>query len=152
VRTNNERGITLVELLAVLVLVSMVTTIIITTFSIAHRHNVTETKKLKLQQEANYIISAVLQKHRETKCYQLYEEEQTIIFKECKESDETGGSEIILGDRFNYELTHENIEIRPKETDLVTTLTVTDRENTKLKVAVPTVFTRYKSKAMSNNN
>lgn len=166
VQTNNEKGITLVELLAVLVLVSLVTTIIITTFSIAHRHNVTETKKLKLQQEANYIISAVLQKHRDKKtdCYVLKvtEDKHKIIFKE------TDGLEIVLGDKFIYLLNHKHnivdevekiegeteedlgeMKTCPKENDLGTTLIVKDRENPKLDVSVNTVFTRYKSKTLS---
>nr|WP_246231512.1 prepilin-type N-terminal cleavage/methylation domain-containing protein [Sporosarcina jiandibaonis] len=157
VRTNNEKGITLVELLAVLVLVSLVSAIVITSFSIAHRHNVVETKKLKLQQEANYIISAVLQKHRDenTECYvlEVSADEHEIVFKDCN------GKETILGDKFNYSLTHnagieendsdEEIRIDPKENDLITTLIVTDRDNPNLDVAVDTVFTRYKSKTLS---
>jgi len=51
---KNESGVTLVELLAVLVLISIVTAIIWNTVFISMRHNTTETKKLRLQQEANY--------------------------------------------------------------------------------------------------
>ena len=145
---KNEKGITLIELLAVLVLVSLIVTLIITTFTISFNYNVTETKKLRMQQEANYLITLILQKHRTVEAYELtINSVDELVFKECEneEDDSCQGPESIIGNEFNYSLSHNPGKIRPKTKDFPTTLTVTDPKNEKLKVSVETRFTRYKS-------
>ncbi len=139
---KNEKGVTLIELLAVLVLVSMVATIILTTFFIATKYNINETKKLKMQQEANFIITAILQKHRTTEeCYNLdiIEGGKKLVFIDCEEPD----LEVVIGESFKYELTSASNEVYPKQADLKTTLTVSDSENPKLFVSVDTIFKRF---------
>ena len=54
---KKQSGMTLVEVLVVLVLSSLVTLLIWTTVSISIKYNINETKKLRLQQEMNYIIT-----------------------------------------------------------------------------------------------
>ncbi|MEK5069477.1 PilW family protein [Sporosarcina sp. FSL K6-1508] len=143
-KVKNEKGVTLIELLAVLVLVTMVGTLIMTTFFIANRFNVTETKKMKMQQEANYIITAVLQKHRTVdECYNLNVSDtgEKIIFSICDEP----GTEVIIAENFKYKLSELENRVRPKDGDLSTTLTVSDPENENLSVSVNTIFQRYKT-------
>ena len=154
---KNEKGVTLVELLAVLVLVSMVATITFTTLSIATKYNITETKKLKMQQEANYIITKVLQEHRAIKdkksCYNLNvvdEGKQIVlsILMDCTNPN-SPKKEIIIADTFLYELTGPADEIYPKEESFKTTLTVKDPKGPKdptkprLSVSIDTEFKRY---------
>lgn len=143
-KVKNEKGVTLIELLAVLVLVTMVGTLIMTTFFIANRFNVTETKKMKMQQEANYIITAVLQKHRTVdECYNLNVNDtgKKIIFSICDEP----GTEVIIAENFKYKLSELENRVQPKVGDLSTTLTVSDPENENLSVSVNTIFQRYKT-------
>lgn len=159
-KIKNEKGITLVELLAVLVLVSLVATLVLTTFTVSFRYNITETKKMKMQQDANYIVSAILQKHRTVNdCYELniIDEGDKLVFSDCK----TPAEEVVLGEGFKYELSELEIllddetsveetivlpvMVKPKAENLQTTLKVTDPNNDKLFVTVDTLFKRYKS-------
>ena len=58
---KHEKGMTLVQVLVTLVLVSLVGALIWTTVTISMNYNITETKKLRLQQEMNYIITKLQQ-------------------------------------------------------------------------------------------
>jgi prepilin-type N-terminal cleavage/methylation domain-containing protein len=75
----NEKGITLVELLAALALVSIVAVLAMTTFNIGVKYNVTETTKTKMQQESNLIVSTLMNVHRTEKCYKIYNTSSIII-------------------------------------------------------------------------
>ena len=68
---KSEKGITLIELIAALALVSMVAVLIMTTLSIGIQRSVVESEKTKIQQEANLITSKLLNIHRSGNCYQL---------------------------------------------------------------------------------
>jgi type II secretory pathway pseudopilin PulG len=68
---KSEKGITLIELIAALALVSMVAVLIMTTLSIGIQRSVIESEKTKIQQEANLITSKLLNIHRSGNCYQL---------------------------------------------------------------------------------
>lgn len=151
-KIKNEKGVTLVELLAVLVLVSMICTIILTSLFIATKYNITETKKLKMQQEANYIITKVLQEHRkDTDCYNLQVVDESgkpvakgskIIFSDCSDTS-VPEAKVIIADSFIYSLSELGVKHDPKSANLKTTLTVIDPENSKLTVTVDTEFKRY---------
>lgn len=149
VSMKNEKGVTLIELLAVLVLVTLIATLIMTTFTISFKYNVSETKKVKMQQEANYIVSLILQEHRTTEAYQLeITSDRKLVFKECENEEGFLVCEDeckIIGNDFYYSLSNNPGIIHPKIKDYSTTLTVEDPANNKLKVAVETNFTRYKS-------
>ena len=100
-KLKNEKGVTLVELLAVLVLVSMVASIILTTFINVNSYNVTEMKKLKMQQDANYIVTTLLQKHRTVNhSYTLKLEANKLVYMD----GDTGIKETI-GENFYYDMT-----------------------------------------------
>ncbi|WP_017381164.1 type II secretion system protein [Paenisporosarcina sp. TG-14] len=68
---KSEKGITLIELIAALALVSMVAVLIMTTLSIGIQRSVVESQKTKIQQEANLITSKLLNIHRSGNCYQI---------------------------------------------------------------------------------
>lgn len=146
---KTEKGFTLIELLAVIVLSSLIITLIITTFTVAFNYNVTETKKLKMQQEANYLITNILQVHRTTESYELeINSDKKLVFKNCtdmKDKSVCANLDNIIGKEFNYSLSHNPGIIKPKKEDFSTTLIVADPNNEKLVVTVPTNFTRYKS-------
>ncbi|WP_231877227.1 prepilin-type N-terminal cleavage/methylation domain-containing protein [Bhargavaea cecembensis] len=69
---KNEKGLTLTELLAVLVLASLVLTITMTAFGIGAKYQAAETEKVKLQQEMNLLITQLTHAHRSGDCYELY--------------------------------------------------------------------------------
>lgn len=86
---KNEDGMTLVEVLATLILLSLVTGIIWTTVSIATKFSVSETTELQLQQEANYIISRLQQVHRHCYTYRLTISNDEVKVTECFKDNDT---------------------------------------------------------------
>ncbi|WP_075619957.1 prepilin-type N-terminal cleavage/methylation domain-containing protein [Paenisporosarcina indica] len=68
---KNEKGITLVELIAALALVTIVAILIMTTLSIGIQRSVIEGEKTRIQQEANLMVSKLLDIHQKGNCYQL---------------------------------------------------------------------------------
>lgn len=84
---KDEKGLTLVELLATLTLLSLVTGVIWATISIATQFNVGETTSIRLQQEANYIISELQQVHRNCYEYELTYNREEIKVNNCKKDD-----------------------------------------------------------------
>jgi prepilin-type N-terminal cleavage/methylation domain-containing protein len=75
----NEKGVTLIELLAALALVSIIAVLAMTTFNIGVKYNVTETKKTTMQQESNLIVSTLMNVHRTEKCYEIENTTTTAI-------------------------------------------------------------------------
>jgi len=61
---KNSKGVSLVELIAALALVSLVAVLIMTTLSIGIKRSVVENDKLRIQQEANILVSKILADHR----------------------------------------------------------------------------------------
>lgn len=84
---KNEKGMTLVEVLATLVLLSLVTGVIWTTISISTKFNVSETSVLKLQQEANYIVSELQRVHRNCYTYELIITTKEVKILNCKNEE-----------------------------------------------------------------
>lgn len=139
---NKQSGLTLVEVLVTLVLSTLVVVLIWTTVSISMKYNITESKKLLLQQEANYIITKLQQEHRHRECYKITIEKEQVIIENC-ESNPIFKEMISTGFNYSPELTK---DIHTKKEDLsLTGFTINDSKNTKLKVKVPILITRYKS-------
>lgn len=68
---RNQNGITIVELLVALTLVSVVATIAWTALFTGMKHTVAETTKTQLQQEANLVIAKLTNEHRKNDLYYL---------------------------------------------------------------------------------
>lgn len=143
---------TLVEVLATLLLVTLVTGLIWTTISISSRSNVLETNKLRLQQEGNYISTEILRIHRTCKEYDLVITPTNISVENC-EIDKTQesknfhisrdfiysvGDQVIPpeGVRYDIETDTEDLEIQEFK--------ITAPENTKLSINFPLIASRYK--------
>jgi len=139
---NKQSGMTLVEVLATLVLSSLVMIIIWTTVSISMKYSATETKKLHLQQEANYIITKIQQVHRQSDCYRLEIKKDFVIIRKCEDNSQ---SQEAISTGFSYAPETE-ATIKPKEKDLdISNFTVHDRENNKLQIKVNMFISRYKT-------
>lgn len=143
--SKNDSGMTLVEVLATLVLLSLVASLIWTAFFISARHNIAETTKLHLQQEANYILTKIQQTHRQKDCYKLEIKESQVRIFNCEDKPEF--DEIISS---NYSYLPENSEeylkkITSEEEDLFLTLTILDpKKDSKLFVKIETTIARYR--------
>lgn len=133
---------TLVEVLVTLVLVSLVAALIWTTVSVSMKYNITETKKLRLQQEMNYIITKLQQEHRQRDCYGISVKEEKISIENC-----AGDSpyEEVISSGFLYSPLRTQTVI-PKSEDLdLGEIVISDPENKKLNVKVETLISRYKT-------
>ncbi|MBD7908397.1 prepilin-type N-terminal cleavage/methylation domain-containing protein [Sporosarcina gallistercoris] len=155
---TDQKGITLVELLSVLVLISLVTGIIWTTLNISVKHNVVETTKLKLQQEANAVITKLQYEHRRNDCYRLITSKNEIIIQGCE--DVPSFKSIIAQDYFYEASEFEDslssddtyksqidVRVEPKKSNLDNLyLKIRDKNNPKLSVTIQTSITRYQNK------
>ncbi|WP_162287852.1 prepilin-type N-terminal cleavage/methylation domain-containing protein [Indiicoccus explosivorum] len=80
----DERGITLVELLAALALVTLVAGIAWTLLMTGFRHTEVEVDKTVLQQDANLIITSLSNAHRRSASYTLTFEADKLKIETCK--------------------------------------------------------------------
>ena len=138
---ENQKGITLVELLAALLLASVVIVIIMTSFSIGIKHNASESKKVLLQQEANLILATITNKHRAGDCYNLTVKNKKLFLLTCG-GDEDGS---VTNNLFEYQINTHGFSGNPKKEDLTLELIVIDPENDHLNVIINSTISRIKT-------
>jgi prepilin-type N-terminal cleavage/methylation domain-containing protein len=147
-RVNSDKGMTLIEVLATILLVSMVVVLIWTGVLISMRYNVAETKKTHLQQEANYIITEIQRIHRYCDSYDLTISRNEISVKNCYLASSNSKTDFTIANTYQYESTPEYIgkliETKKNDSYINFTLTVRDIKNKKLFVEIPTTISRYK--------
>ncbi|EGQ22511.1 hypothetical protein HMPREF9372_2838 [Sporosarcina newyorkensis 2681] len=165
---KKEKGMTLVEVLATLVLLSLIVGIIWTTYFIASKSNVKEMSVLRLQQEANYIIAELQQVHRHCTSYELTITKDEIAIQNCESEKNPDSYNGVVSSDFHYFATFtkmsdgelgelltsdfrefegiidEKIDSTRNDVNL-THLIVQDPLNIKRSVDVPTLITRYKT-------
>ncbi|GKV66540.1 MULTISPECIES: PilW family protein [unclassified Sporosarcina] len=145
---KNQKGMTLVEVLATLILLSLVAGVIWTTVSIASQFNISETSNLRLQQEANYIISQLQQVHRNCFTYDLTISKNEVRVDNCMEDKVTSSESYngVISNQFNYLPILDHKGQTPTKTDLnLSSFKVTDPERAKRFVEIPTIISRYKT-------
>ncbi|PIC67865.1 hypothetical protein CSV71_03915 [Sporosarcina sp. P21c] len=148
---KNQQGMSVVELLATLLLVSLVFVIIWTTFSISTRLNTSETAKLRLQQEANYIATEAQRLHRKCLNYEFVVKPQQVSIQNCRMPSQTVEDHIIstnfiyYTDQKSSETTEERFYVNTKRGNLeIPKFWIIDPKNEKLKVSIPLELSRYK--------
>ena len=80
---KNQKGLTVVELLGALALVSLIAIIAWTALSIGLQHTALETGKTKLQQEANNMVATLSAEHRRSEEYYLRFQEGQLQISTC---------------------------------------------------------------------
>lgn len=127
----NDKGLTLLEVLASLVLVSLVVALAMTTFNIGVKYNVIETTKTKMQQESNLIVSTLMNVHRTENCYKI-KNVSTItinVYDDALCTEPFNRQIEFSQNQFNYEVTLQAgtpDKINPQETNYSMTLTIKD--------------------------
>jgi type II secretory pathway pseudopilin PulG len=153
----NEKGITLVELIAALALVSMVGVLIMTTMGIGFKYSIAESNKTSTQQEANIIVQKILNKHRLGKCYKVTVEEDiqtrndVLFYNEvdCRIDNLIPNPEVIIkkepmsSSQFNLALNSGQTYVNPEKNDFnfIAILKYGDKAT----YQINTVLTRYKT-------
>ena len=146
---KNNQGITLVELIAALALVSMVAILIMTTLGIGFKHSIAEANKTSTQQEANLIVSKLMNQHRKGDCYYIKGNSGGIMIAPVTSTLCTSTTEplanlfIPVSDtRFNVTMTSVNKMINPTKNDYTFSATVNYKNAT---YKIKTKLTRYKT-------
>ncbi len=165
---KDEKGLTLVEVLATLTLISLVTGLIWSTISIATQFNVSETTNVRVQQEANHILTELQSIHRNCYEYRLTITQEKVAVNGCEAINGEANNEKVISDDFRYvailNKTAPNLPSREMEegeekdfqeinkviesssTNLVFTyFAVEDINNDKRYVNIPTTISRYKT-------
>lgn len=148
---KSEKGMTLVEVLATLLLLSLVTGVIWTTISIATQFNVSQTSVLSLQKEANYIVSELQRVHRNCNTYELVITANEVKVMNCKSGDNlvTPGYDGIVSNKFEYEPLRNSPEPDPIETTKenlnILDFKVIDPAMKSRSVSIPISISRYKT-------
>ena len=150
----NQKGITIVELLAALVLVSIIAAIAWNALSIGFKHTAVETSKTQLQQEANLIVTKLINEHRRNDHYYLKTSGTSLEIQTCNDSAAgiVCGSFVQLTDsNYLYSGTINDIpfaswdpltKIEPKTKHVNLVLKVADSIKTTRSVEVKTTLTR----------
>lgn len=142
---RNERGLTLIELLAVLLIGAMLLALAMSMLFMTMRVNAVQTEKNRMQQEANIILANLANHHRDAECYRLsLNTSETLMIAGC---DVGAVAKPISDSTFRYEFQANAVEIRPKDGDLALTLTVKspDAERQNINVKVETTLSRMKT-------
>lgn len=97
----DEKGISLVEVLAALLLVSIIATAAWTALSIGMKHTTAETSKTEIQQDANIIITKLSAAHRQNESYSLKFEGGQLMLK-VPNATGAGAFERVLDKEYDY--------------------------------------------------
>lgn len=152
---RNQQGITLVELLAALILVSIVVTIAWTALFTGMKHTVAETTKTQLQQEANLVITKLTSEHRKNDLYYLRMNAGKLEINTCDKVSEspancqgfssTMNGEYIYGGTINgvdFQNWDSSKLIDPKKEHVILKVKVADPAKPTRSVTVETALTR----------
>lgn len=147
---NDEKGITMIEILAALVLVSLVVAGAWTAMSIGFKHSVVETTKTHIQQDAALVIAKLSSAHRKSDRYNVKFENEQLMLQTCFDETGCGNFEKLIEKGYDFKGTSINgsiytgasfaeVTIIPKEQHNPITLTLTAG---KASISIDTVLTR----------
>ncbi len=167
---KNSKGVSLVELMAALALVSLVAVLIMTTLSIGIKRSVVENDKLRIQQEANILVSKLLADHRLGNAYCLTVINKQLLKMEPSEQDslkcipqtniETINNPLYNAEVYDIEIETpegliksfnnvplEIVSINPKKEDVNINITLSYKDSTdkKASFSINTTLSRYKT-------
>lgn len=151
---SNQKGISLVELIAALAIVSLVSILIMTTMGIGFKYSVAESNKTSTQQEANLIVQKLLNKHRLGECYKLTVEQDAqtgnnVLFYNqvtCRTGSTPNPEPIVLKEALSssqYNITSLTPYVNPKKNDVIFKATL--KYGSKASYEINTVLSRYKT-------
>lgn len=143
---KNNHGITLVELIAALALVSIVSVLIMTTLGIGIKQSIAESNKTLTQQQANLIVSKLLNEHRMGACYYIKGDSGKIKIAptSCDSAVEPANNlfEVVSEDRFLVNMTSPAKMINPRKEDYTL---IADVDFERATYRINTKLTRYKT-------
>ena len=143
---QNEKGVTLIELLAAITIFGIFSTIIWAFFFQSFQTNNVEMTKNSLQQEANLIINTLQEVHRKSESYLIVIDAD---FKTLEITPDSEASYLFNKSGVLYEISSTNSfesgdRIYPNNFDFPMTLILTSSENNNLQIKIQTIFSKIK--------
>lgn len=139
---KNQRGLSLVELLATITILSTIGILIWGVFFQGTKHSKIAISKNQMQQEANIIISKLTKVHQTATNYSILSNDGKIV---VTYENKYGVSDMIIFEGSNYKLITSSVNnLNPGTTDLPLTITLTDNNNSKNSISVNTKLYRLK--------
>lgn len=150
----NQKGMTLVELVAGLALVAIVATIAWTTLMIGMQHGTAETSKTIMQQEANLMVSSLMAVHRGSEKYSIIFDDNQLKLDYCDKSGVCGirniaGKYDFTGTKINDEPVDISAvgpvvfaDLEPEKSHTKIILKITDLKNPKRTLTINTTLSR----------
>lgn len=147
----NQKGVTLVELIVALALVSTIAAIAWTALSIGFEHTAVETSKTHMQQDANLIVTTLSNVHRTNEVYYLkFDSEGQLLLKKCPDESSCGTYKRLIDKSYIYNettinrhvykgTTYGEVKIEPKKENTILNLKLKGNKNS---VSVKTTLTR----------
>ncbi|MFD1030485.1 prepilin-type N-terminal cleavage/methylation domain-containing protein [Metaplanococcus flavidus] len=156
----NQKGITLVELIAGLSLVSIIAIIAWSSISIGMRHGAGETSKTIMQQDVNLMVSSLMAAHRGSEKYSIIFEDDQLKIDSCDENGDCELNEIHSKYNFTGSIVNEVVvdtsivnpvifvDLRPESEHTEITLKITDLNNDNRSLTIETTLSRL----LTNSN
>ncbi|MDN7240345.1 type II secretion system protein [Planococcus sp. N028] len=98
----NQKGITLVELIAALALVSIIAVVAWTAMSIGFKHSAVESNKTRLQQDANLIVTSLSNIHRKSDSYNLKFVNEQLVVQTCTDVPVCSPYKQVIDKKYDY--------------------------------------------------
>ncbi|MFZ7945574.1 type II secretion system protein [Neobacillus sp. 19] len=141
---QNQKGITLIELLVTLAILSLIGIIIWNVFFQGMKFSEKSVTKNTMQQEANLLITNLKKIHQTSKLYEISSSTCKITVSITKQDDTTQTVEFNYPD-FCISFDHSiDGEVEPDIEDLNLTVTIYEKKDPKNKVEVDTILYRLK--------
>ncbi|MFX3674581.1 MAG: type II secretion system protein [Paenisporosarcina sp.] len=138
---DNQKGVTLIELLATIVIFGIFSTIIWAFVLQTFKTNDVEISKNQLQQESNTILNAIEEIHRKSDSYKIDFNRNEIIITPNNSTQIAFTNPSII-----YDLSPLNtgVTITPKSQNLQLNLVLTSKDNENISTNVTSTFKRLK--------
>jgi len=138
---DNQKGVTLIELLATLVIFGIFSTIIWAFVMQTFKTNDVEVSKNQLQQESTIILNAIDEIHRKSTSYKIDFNRNEIIITPNHSGQIAFNNPNII---YNLSPLITGITITPKTQNLQLNLVLTSKENENITTNVKSTFKRLK--------
>lgn len=138
---RNEKGITLLEVLAAVTILSIIGIVIWNVYFQGYEFSNDTIKKSQIQQEANYVITSLANFHRSSATtYQIKVNECKITVSNSSKTLVLEHPQICFSSNFTG-----NKSVNPNQENFDFTLTAADKNDVHNKVTIETVLSRLKS-------
>lgn len=139
-KTNNERGLTLVEVLATVIILSIISILAWSIFFQGTEYSKKAVSKNQMQQEANVIIASLNSIHKRSIEYSATSKDCILSVQYTTKS--TTKTEVFENSQMCIEAN--DFTISPKTTDADIHLTIKEKSNPKNKIEINSLLSRLK--------